>query len=662
MDKKKSNRIFSTSCHQKTNGIKVHNEKEFNSIRISLVGQPNCGKSTLFNQLVGYRAQTSNFPGTTVEFLNAEVVYGGYRLQITDLPGIYSLLGTEPAERVTLNYLIEHPVDVIVNIIDSSVLSRSLELTLELTTLQKPMVLVLNMKDEAEKKGLNIDIRGLEKALGIEIVETVATQGKGIDQVIKNIFKARVPNQILTLPLIDEKIEGILNKASEKIRESFPNILIDTAKILAIADSDGHLGLLDEKIKEELQNSFYKVLGNNSPWIYIHEMKHKLAMEIFEENVKVIHVKRGKSFSYLLDSIIMNQYIGPIIAFSILLLIFFLVQKVGGLLSEIFSIPFQIIGDQISHFIKNDFLRNMTQSVLDGLESGIGIVFPYFIPFILLLSFLEDIGYLARLAFVTDYFLHSIGLHGKSVVPFILGYGCNVPAVFSTRIIESDRERITTAFLVPLVPCSARLSIIFALSNLFLGFRFAFFLFILNILIVAILGKLSTFFYKSEVSDFILEIPPYRVPSIKGLISKTWFKLKDFIFFAWPIIIGGSLLLNLIQYIGLDRIINNSLSLYTKGILNLDPRLGTVLIFGILRKELALIMASEALNTPITLFTNVMTKKQIAMFVTFITFYTPCLSTILALWKEIGISKTLIQILVSLTLATALSILVGAFF
>ncbi len=662
MDKKKSNKIFPTSCHQKTNAIKIHNEKEFNSIRIALVGQPNCGKSTLFNQLVGYRAQTSNFPGTTVEFLNAEVVYGGYRLQITDLPGIYSLLGTEPAERVTLNYLLLHPVDVIVNIIDSSVLSRSLELTLELTTLQKPLVLVLNMKDEAEKKGLKIDIQRLEKLLGIDIVETVATQGKGIDQVIKNIFCARVPNKILTLPKIDEIIENNLKKSVKKIRESYPTIIEETAKILAIADSDGHLGLLDGKIKKEMQDAFYKAMGNSLPWIYIHEMKHKLAMEIFEESVKVVHAKRGKSFGYLLDSLVMNQYIGPVIALSILLFIFFLVQKVGGFLSEIFSIPFQIFGDQISNFIKNDFLRNMTQSVLDGLESGIGIVFPYFIPFILLLSFLEDIGYLARLAFVTDYFLHSIGLHGKSVVPFILGYGCNVPAVFSTRIIESDRERITTAFLVPFVPCSARLSIIFALSNLFLGFKFAFLLFILNILIVATLGKLSTFFYKSEVSDFILEIPPYRAPSIKGLLSKTWFKLKDFILFAWPIIIGGSILLNLIQYIGLDRIINNSLSLFTKGILNLDPRLGTVLIFGILRKELALIMASEALNTPITLFANVLTHKQIAVFVTFITFYTPCLSTILALWKETGISKTLIQILVSLTLATALSILIGAFF
>jgi ferrous iron transport protein B len=373
-------------------------------------------------------------------------------------------------------------------------------------------------------------------------------------------------------------------------------------------------------------------------------------------------VKKQKFIDYKMDSIVMNSYAGPLIALLTLLGIFFLVQKVGGFLSEIFAIPFDKLSEIIELTKWGGFLKTLIQSVVDGLNSGIGIVFPYFIPFVFLLSILEDLGYLSRLAFVLDHFLHRIGLHGKSVVPFILGYGCNVPAVFSTRIIESERERITTAFLIPFIPCSARLAIIFALSNLFLGFKFTFTLFVLNIFVIAILAKIVSLLYKSEVTDFILEIPPYRIPTVKGTLSKLWYKLKDFIFFAWPIIVMGSIVLSLMQYFGLDTVINRAFSPFVHGILGINENLSVVLIFGVLRKELALIMASEALKVPVELLNTVMTKKELVVFTTFVTFYTPCLSTILALWKEIGLTKTLIQIAVSLILASILGLLMGLIF
>ena len=632
-----------------------------NTIRIALVGQPNCGKSTFFNQLVGYKAQTSNFPGTTVEFLTAEVIYEGVKLVITDLPGIYSLLGEEPAERVTLKYLLENPVDVIINILDSSVISRSLELTIELSTLEIPMVLVLNMKDEAEKKGIKIDTKKLEEILGIDVVETVATQGKGIDQVIKKVFNPKKPFKLLRIELGPEA-EEIIKDAIKKIKDKYPKINEDACKILAIADADGQLSILEKKEAERIKNSLFSSTKVESPWLLVHQEKHKLAMEIFEKCAKITHVKKQKFIDYKMDSIVMNSYAGPLIAFLTLLGIFFLVQKVGGFLAEIFAIPFDKLSEIIELTKWGGFLKTLIQSVVDGLNSGIGIVFPYFIPFVFLLSILEDLGYLSRLAFVLDHFLHRIGLHGKSVVPFILGYGCNVPAVFSTRIIESERERITTAFLIPFIPCSARLAIIFALSNLFLGFKFAFTLFVLNIFVIAILAKIMSLLYKSEVTDFILEIPPYRIPTVKGTLSKLWYKLKDFIFFAWPIIVMGSIVLSLMQYFGLDTVINRAFSLFVQGILGINENLSVVLIFGVLRKELALIMASEALKVPVELLNTVMTKRELVAFTTFVTFYTPCLSTILALWKEIGLTKTLIQIAVSLILASILGLLMGLIF
>jgi ferrous iron transport protein B len=632
-----------------------------NTIRIALVGQPNCGKSTFFNQLVGYKAQTSNFPGTTVEFLTAEVIYEGVKLVITDLPGIYSLLGEEPAERVTLKYLLENPVDVIINILDSSVISRSLELTIELSTLGIPMVLVLNMKDEAEKKGIKIDTKKLEEILGIDVVETVATQGKGIDQVIKKVFNPKKPFKLLRIELGPEA-EGIIKDAIKKIKDKYPKLSEDACKILAIADADGQLNILEKKETERIKNSLSSSMKVESPWLLVHQEKHKLAMEIFEKCAKITHVKKQKFIDYKMDSIVMNSYAGPLIALLTLLGIFFLVQKVGGFLAEIFAIPFDKLSEIIELTKWGGFLKTLIQSVVDGLNSGIGIVFPYFIPFVFLLSILEDLGYLSRLAFVLDHFLHRIGLHGKSVVPFILGYGCNVPAVFSTRIIESERERITTAFLIPFIPCSARLAIIFALSNLFLGFKFTFTLFVLNIFVIAILAKIVSLLYKSEVTDFILEIPPYRIPTVKGTLSKLWYKLKDFIFFAWPVIVIGSIVLSLMQYFGLDTVINRAFSPFVHGILGINENLSVVLIFGVLRKELALIMASEALKVPVELLNTVMTKRELVVFTTFVTFYTPCLSTILALWKEIGLTKTLIQIAVSLILASILGLLMGLIF
>uniref|UniRef100_A0A7V3ZXJ5 Ferrous iron transport protein B n=1 Tax=candidate division WOR-3 bacterium TaxID=2052148 RepID=A0A7V3ZXJ5_UNCW3 len=632
-----------------------------NTIRIALVGQPNCGKSTFFNQLVGYKAQTSNFPGTTVEFLTAEVTYEGTKLIITDLPGIYSLLGEEPAERVTLKYLLENPVDLIINILDSSVISRSLELTIELSTLGIPMILVLNMMDEAEKKGIKVDTKKLEEILGIPVIQTVATQGKGVDQVIKRVFNPQKPLKLLKIDLGYEAEEAI-KTAVAQIKKLYPSLNEEACKILAIADIDGQLGILAKEEAERIKNSLSSLMKIDSPWLLIHQEKHKLAMEIFESCAKITHVKKQKFLDYKLDSILMNSYAGPLIAFLTLLGIFFLVQKLGGLLSEIFALPFDRLSEIIELTTWNEFLKAIVKSVVDGINSGIGIVFPYFIPFVFLLSLLEDLGYLSRLAFVLDHFLHRIGLHGKSVVPFILGYGCNVPAVFSTRIIESERERVTTAFLIPFIPCSARLAIIFALANLFIGFRFTFALFVLNIFVIAILAKIASLLYKSEATDFILEIPPYRIPTMKGILSKVWYKLKDFIFFAWPVIVIGSLVLSLMQFFGLDDIINRAFSPLVQGVLGINQKLGIVLIFGILRKELALIMASEALKTPIEMLNTVMTKKEMVVFVTFVTFYTPCLSTILALWKEIGLTKTLIQIAMSLILASLLGILMGMFF
>jgi len=626
-----------------------------NTIKVALIGQPNCGKSTFFNQLVGYRAQTSNFPGTTVELMKARVTYGGITYEITDLPGTYSLLGEELAERVTLNYLLNEEVDVIVNILDSSVLSRSLELTVELTTLQKPMILVLNMQDEAERKGLLIDVGKLSEILGIDVIPTVASQGKGVEKVIKAIPHAKVPKNLLSQVLTKLSIPELSEIQRKKEENELKTVgILNT--ILLLVDLSSDRGIMSEKERDALKIAFKTKLNLEDAWIFFHQEKHKLALDIFEATVKIVHKPAKKSLDYTLDSIIMNPYAGFFIALLLLFAIFWATQKIGGYLSEFFALPFDYLTQKVEGLKLSPVIQTLLKSIIDGLASGIGVVFPYFIPFVFLISLIEDIGYLARFAFVTNHLLHRIGLHGKSAVPLILGYGCNVPAIFSTRIIESERERLSTIFLIPFIPCSARLSIIFALSALFLGGKFSLILLILNILVVAVTGKIVNLFYKSELTDFILEIPPYRLPTLKGLINKVWVKTKDFIVFAWPVIIAGSVILAIIELLRMDTLINTAFSPFVQGLLKLPRELGLVLIFGILRKELALIMASQALHTPIPNLNSVMTIPQIAGFVTFVTFYTPCLSTILASWKEAGIKWTLMQIVTSLVVASILSV------
>ncbi|MEO0258693.1 MAG: ferrous iron transport protein B [candidate division WOR-3 bacterium] len=631
-----------------------------NTIRVALVGQPNCGKSTFFNQIVGYRANTSNFPGTTVEFMRAKATYGELTYEFIDLPGIYSLLGEEPAEKVTLNFLLNEKVDVILNIIDSSVLSRSLELTLELTSLGIPMIVVMNMMDEAEKKGLKVDIELLSSTLGVDIVETVAVQGKGIDKVIKYIPAAKIPRNLLEDTLKKLELE-YLKEIETTLKEKFVHLRSSPIlAILLLADIQGQYGILTEEDKNLLKTSYKDKMDIDNVWLFFHQEKHKIAMEIFEKVARLVHKNKRRSLDSYLDAFFLHPFFGPISALVILILIFFLTQKFGGYISELFAKPFEIIQSNLP--VKEGWFYTILKSIVDGINSGIGIVFPYFIPFILFISFLEDIGYLSRFAFVLDHFLHRIGLHGKSAVPLILGYGCNVPAIFSTRIIESERERLNTAFLVPFIPCSARLSIIFALSTLFLGSSFALVLFIGNIIIIAVIGKILSKAFRSEVTDFILEITPYRLPSIKSLLSKVWFKLKDFIFFAWPLIIGGSIVLSILEITNLSSLINKAFSPFVHGILRLPDELGIVLIFGILRKELALIMASEALNVPVKMLNSALSNGQLASFIVFVTFYTPCLSTVLALWKETNIKWTIFQILVSLIVATLLALLTGLAF
>jgi len=293
--------------------------------------------------------------------------------------------------------------------------------------------------------------------------------------------------------------------------------------------------------------------------------------------------------------------------------------------------------------------------ILQGIAAGVAIVLPYLLPFLFGLGFLEDIGYLPRVAFLMDAFMHRIGLHGKAIVPFILGYGCNVPAVMSTRSLEEPRDRYLAAALATLVPCAARLAVVFGLVAFYLGPLAAFALYMFNLLVIAVTGRFMSKMMPEDSPGLILEMPPYRVPTLKNVTSKAWFRVREFVIEAWPILIAGSAVLAILNYFEFAYVFNGLVRPFT-WMMGLPSETGVPLIFGILRKELSLVMLGQALGS--NDFAAVLTPAQMAVYATFVMFYLPCLATLSVLKRELGTRAMIVIALLTVVIALVAAMLV----
>jgi len=638
--------------------------KKNNFPDIIFIGQPNCGKSTLFNAIAGLKAKTSNFPGTTVQHTHSEVNIEGEVFNIIDLPGTYSLNPSDPAEKVVLTHLFLEKPDLIINVVDASVLGRSLELTQELIELEYPMIIALNMVDLAERKGVEIDFEKLTRTLGVPVIPTIASHGRGIKEMLEAALaileEGRAVSHIKWSRDVEEKIEEL----EKQMPENFPIVanrrftavkMIEAGKLYfdkILKDIHPPLKMVLDKVRNDLQS-----MHNAPAYEVIAAERHHLALKYFEE---CCSVRRGKRIGFLekIDNIIMHPLLGYLILLAVFFGFFFVIFKIGGPLEELLLGPLENLRHSLSIGLGGGLIYHLANGLLLGIGGGVAIVLPYFIPLLFMMSFLEDVGYLARAGFLMDTFMHKIGLHGKSVSPFILGFGCNVPAVVSTRILESRRDRIITSLLIPFIPCSARTTIILALVAFYLGPLWALGFYVFNIFLLAVLGRVMTFFFKVPSPGLILEIPSLKMPSLKNMIRKTYFQLKSFIKFAWPILIAGSIVLAIFQFLNLDRFINIILSPLVEKGLGLPRDLGVTLVFGFLRKELSLIMMSDALGVSIQNMMTMISKEQLIVFTVFVTFFIPCLSTVAILWKEIGRKVALISMALNTGVAVFVSLLV----
>ncbi|MBM3295184.1 MAG: ferrous iron transport protein B [Candidatus Aminicenantes bacterium] len=610
---------------------------------VLFIGQPNCGKSTLFNAIAGHKVESTNFPGSTVRHAHSRVVVGDATLNIIDLPGAYSLCPSDPAEKVALTHLFREKSDVLINVVDASILGRSLELTLEILEMGLPIVVALNMLDLAEKKGISVDPVKLEAALGVRVVPTIAVHGRGIRELVEAALEAAAgPRRPSLRPGWTPAVEARIGELVGALPADFP--VVFNARFTAIrliesgeayggdfsAASGLGIGTALEQTRAALEADrglpAYEVLAAE---------RHHQAQKIFEET-SVVRRRTRRSFPERLDDVLMHPFIGYVVLTGVFLAFFFIIFKAGSPLEAFFLRPLESAKAAIDARWGRSLWATLLDGLLQGVGGGVAIVLPYFIPLLFLMAVLEDAGYLARAGFLLDTFMHRLGLHGKSVSPFVLGFGCNVPAITATRTLESRRDRMLTSLLIPFIPCSARTTIILALVAFYLGPLWAMGFYVANLVLVAGLGRILSLFLPSESPGLILEIPMLKVPSPRLIALKVYLHLKAFVRLAWPLLIGGSVVLSLFQYFRWDRTFNVVLAPLVSGLLGLPRELGVTLIFGFLRKELSLVMLLQALGTTFQELPRLITKEQMVVFTVFVSLFIPCLSTFVTLWKESG--------------------------
>jgi ferrous iron transport protein B len=625
-------------------------------LTIALAGNANVGKSVVFNQLTGLHQHIGNWPGKTVERAEGTLRFKDYTIDVVDLPGIYSLSTYSLEELVSRKYIAVERPDIVINVVDASVLERNLFFTLQLIELETPMIIALNQMDMARKKGIEIDVEKLEELLGIPVMPTVAIKGTGIFQLLERAVEIiERGNDAKPVEVkYGEEVEDRIARITVMLKGTqfwYPRRYV-AVKLL---EGDEEISREMQKVNpqivsttEELATEIENLHGHSCSTVITSE-RYEIAGCIARDAQKLVPPIKP-SLRERVHNLTTHRIIGyPVMAFS-LLLIFYSIFTFGDSASQLLSNFFY--GWEplfVSLFGTGIIGKLVWGGVVEGIIAGVTIALPYIAPFYIVLYILEDSGYLSRIAFLMDNAMHKIGLHGKAFIPLMLGYGCNVPACLGCRIMETERERLLAAFVTTLVPCAARTVIILGLVGHFLGIQWALSLYIVDLLIIFFLGRLAFKTLPGEPTALIMEMHDYRVPHLKTVLKQTWFRLAEFIKLAFPLIIVGSLAIKLAEVFGLLEPIATILSPVTVTLLGLPAITGITLIFGVLRKELTLIMLATLLGT--TNFAQVLTPVQMVVFTLVAMLYIPCIATIAALVKEFGRKKALFITVFEITFA-----------
>jgi ferrous iron transport protein B len=612
----------------------------------ALAGNANVGKSVIFNQLTGSNQIIGNWPGKTVDRAEGTLSFEGNEITVIDLPGIYSFSTFSMEELVSRDYIALEKPDAVINVVDASVLERNLFFTLQLLEMQAPLVLCLNQIDVAKSKGIIIDKEKLELALGVPVVFVVATRGEGVYELVREAVKVATSKHsakhLKYRKELEEKIEQL-----QKLIEKENLDLMYPSRWLAIKLLEGDTEitkLVAQKSKIAIDAS--KAIGQELSsacgeqcFSIIAQERYALASSIVASSLQQSEI--WNTFSDKLEWLTTHRILGYFTSFGViaglLLWTFFVGNGLSSLISNALSV-IKPVDPALS--ASQPILAIILNGVWGGFNAGLTLIIPFVIPFYLLLAIVESSGILTRVAFMMDSAMHKMGLHGKALIPIILGYGCSVPAIHSCKIMETRRERLLAAFAITFAPCSARTIVLFGMVGLFVGIQWALLLYVVDIAIIFGLGRIAMKAVPGKSTGLIMEMSSFKVPSLKVVLKQTWTRTKSIIYLVFPIYIVGSAVVQALYVYNILTPIGNALSPLTVTWLGLPVAAGVLLILGIVRKEFVLLGAVAIFGT--TNLALYFSPVQLVVMALVAMLYIPCISTVAILAKEFGWKATVI--------------------
>jgi ferrous iron transport protein B len=616
------------------------------NLTFALAGNSNVGKSVVFNHLTGSSQIIGNWPGKTVERAQGMLTFEGRKIVVVDLPGIYSFSTFSIEELVSREYIaFEHP-DVVINVIDASVLERNLFFTIQLLEMEAPLVICLNQVDVAKQKGITIDVKKLAQALGAPVVPTVAIRGEGIYELTKTAVEIAEGKNKHEKPClkygveVEDRIEQLADAIkSENLALGYPPRWVAIKLLENDPEIKKSVRSKSEKIVHESEVLADEIsqIHKEQSFAVIASERYSLANKIAAEVQKQSAIK--VTLSERLDRVTTHRLFGYVTSAGVMGGLLLWTFIVGGFLSNLLSNALGFLAP-VNPTFNGSLTGILWNGIFGGLVAGITLIIPYVIPFYIMLAMIEDSGILTRVAFMMDSAMHKIGLHGKALIPLILGYGCNVPAIRGCRIMETRRERLLAAFAITFAPCTARTILILGLVAAFVGAGWALGLYALDIVIIFALGRIAMKVVPGQSTGLIMEMHSFKTPSFSVVTKQTWARTKSLIYIVFPTYIAGSALVQILYALGVLKPMSDVLSPLTVAWLGLPAITGILLILGVVRKEFILLAAVSVFgSTNLLLYLSPVQMITLALVGIL---YIPCISTIAVLAKEFGWKATVV--------------------
>jgi ferrous iron transport protein B len=622
---------------------------------VALAGQPNVGKSTVFNILTGLSQHVGNWPGKTVEKKEGICASGEAEIRIVDLPGAYSLTAFSEEERIARDFIIKERPDVTILIANASALERSLYFLSELLLLGPPVIVGLNMMDVAEKQGIFIDVVSLKRSLGIPVVPMVATKNKGVRELVQEIssLSSENPKYNPSVPEVFEDHRDVFLTLIEAVSEYVPHPFNAHWAVTKLMEGDPEVS---EMMEQTLPRDKWEEVGSllrrheDSLLAVVHG-RYDWIEAIIRSSVS--QFKRGQVLlTDRIDHVLIRPIFGIPILLGMLAFVLFITYRVGAPIQGLLESSINSFARWVEPFLSGApvWVSGIT---IDGVVGGVGTVLtflPILLIFFVFMALLEDVGYMARAAFVMDRFMHIVGLHGKSFLPMFLGFGCNVPAILGARIVESRRARLLTIFLTPFVPCTARLAVLTLVAAAIFREQaplVTWSLIAVNILVLGFSGMLANrLFLKGESMPFIMELPLYHSPNFRTIGMVVWNRLIAFVKRAGTIILGFSILIWLLSHIPGGKIEDSFLGWLGRlanpmGIfIGLDWKMMTALLTSFIAKENSIatlgVLYGVGEKGVSNVLPSVMSHASALSFLVVFMLFIPCVATVVVMKQEIG--------------------------